>query len=150
MYYYAASKVTYCERSDMACVQCRASWERAFPDGRFGSRAARETSDPSTASLSCAGANGCICLAYCELPAYRAELDDPSPPPATGTFSPTLRLSPLVLNRTTTDAGSSSSEATRVMWVEFLLGLVAVVLVLIPLAMVGRQCIRNSKNGVSP
>lgn len=142
-YFYVASNFTYCERSEATCAQCRSAWERAYPDGQFGSRADRARREPSTASLSCVGIDGCICLAYCEVPGYLADLPDTCTSTATGNLTSTQKPTSPLLQDTNADAGSGNES--RVMWVEFLLGIVAVVVVLVPLVMAGRQYFRTHK-----
>ncbi|TYZ69151.1 hypothetical protein PybrP1_001068 [[Pythium] brassicae (nom. inval.)] len=110
-------------------------------DSDFGSRAGASGKTPARAAKSCRcqssrrrscyeclnepndGVHGCVCLAYCELPGYLAAVPDTCTPSPPGSLSVMLRPPPLVQNSTNADAGSSSSSATRVMWIEFLLGL---------------------------
>lgn len=146
--FYLASNFTYCERTEATCQQCRAGWVNAYPDGYVGSQSDRKRqtdnkhhSSTNASSLICYGANGCICLAYCELPRYRASLPDTCATSATG-YPP----SPVSLSPSAQPTSFNGDSNTIVVWVQFLFALMALLVVLIPIVMACRRQIRTKQS----
>lgn len=151
--FYLASNFTYCERSEATCASCRTGWESAYPDGYFGSQsdrarqAASNNSSSSSSSLVCYGANGCLCLAYCELPRYRASIPDTCGSSATGYSPPPLLRQPSVSIpsvQVTSDFENKSSSV--VAWIQFFFVLTALLVVLIPMVIACRRQIRTKQS----
>lgn len=149
--FYLASNFTYCERYEATCTSCRAEWESAYPDGYFGSQSSRarqtasNSNSSSSSSLVCYGANGCLCLAYCELPRYRTLIPDTCASSATG-YPPPLSKQPQVstpLVQVTSDFENESSSV--VAWVQFFVALTVLLVVLIPMVITCRRQIRTKQ-----
>ncbi|GAB9472449.1 hypothetical protein Gpo141_00009627 [Globisporangium polare] len=52
--YYPSTNYTYCATSDVACASCHTTWTQS-------------TSLAKGATSNCTGADGCVCIAYCEM-----------------------------------------------------------------------------------
>uniref|UniRef100_K3X0P5 Uncharacterized protein n=1 Tax=Globisporangium ultimum (strain ATCC 200006 / CBS 805.95 / DAOM BR144) TaxID=431595 RepID=K3X0P5_GLOUD len=80
---YASANASYCGSDDQVCSACRATWISEYELGSLGIATALGRGNGT--ALSCTGADGCVCLAYCELreiiesPSIRL---DTSPPPS--------------------------------------------------------------------
>jgi hypothetical protein len=59
--YFPSMNTTYCSASDATCSACRSQWLADY-------YTLSSSSVPSV--LYCTGDNGCVCIAYCELPGW--------------------------------------------------------------------------------
>lgn len=153
--FYLASNASYCEATDATCSRCRAAWTRAYPDGYFGSQADRERRredvarvmgdvNATAATLACVGANGCFCLAYCELASYRATLVD------TCSSSSGWRSATAVPQTALDDRGAGGSSATFATgWIVYVLVVAGVLVIVIPMAIATRKYLRAQTFGTS-
>lgn len=55
--YFPAANFTYCTGADDACQECKQRWRQSYADTRVA----------PTGNV-CRGANGCVCIAACEMP----------------------------------------------------------------------------------
>ncbi|KAF1322116.1 hypothetical protein FI667_g11510, partial [Globisporangium splendens] len=62
---YASANASYCDSNDQVCAACRATWISEYESGSLGIATALGRENGT--ALSCTGAGGCVCLAYCEL-----------------------------------------------------------------------------------
>lgn len=75
-HYFPANNATYCEASDDMCAQCRATTFKESQSGQVN------------LTQFCEGANGCVCVAFCESPSWKSLVKDAT---CTRTVTTTVR-----------------------------------------------------------